>query len=63
MGRRLLVTNQGLPEESPVFRLGRASMFGRPDTQAADHVVIEIPNRQSRHGKFSNAVNRCDDSI
>ena len=63
MGRRDLVTHQGLPEESPVFRLGRASMFGRPDPQAAHDVVIEIPDRQSRHGKTSSAVNRCDDSI
>jgi len=63
MGWRLLVPNQGLPEESPMFRLGGTSMFGRPDPQAAHHVVIEIPDRQSRHGKTSSAVNRCDDSI
>jgi hypothetical protein len=62
MGRRLLVPNQGLPEESPVFRLGGTSMFSRPDPQAAYDVVIEIPDRQSRHGKSSSAVNRCDDS-
>ena len=30
--------------------------------RAAHHVVVEIPNRQSRHWKSSGAVNRCDDS-
>jgi len=50
MGRRLLVTHQGLPEESPMFRLGGASMLGRPYPQAAHDVVIEIPDRQRRHG-------------
>jgi hypothetical protein len=63
MGRQLLVTNQGLPEESPVFGLGGTAMFGRPDTQAAHDVIIEIPDRQSRHRRSSSAVNRCDDSI
>jgi len=63
MGRRLLITHQGLPEESPVLRLGGTSMFGRPDPQTAYDVVIQIPDRKSRHERSSRAVNRCDDSI
>jgi hypothetical protein len=50
MGRRLLVANQDFPEESPVFRLGGTAIFGCPNTEAAHDVVIEIPNRERRHG-------------
>ena len=48
-GRRVFGLDQRGAEERAMFRLGRVSMFGGPDTQAAHDLVIEVPDGQGRH--------------
>jgi hypothetical protein len=42
----LSAAGQRLPQDLAVLRLSRAAMLGGPDTQGADHIVIQVPDRE-----------------
>jgi hypothetical protein len=49
----LVWAEQGHAEDFAVFCLGRASMLGGADAEAADDIFVEVPDCQGRHGDRS----------